>query len=45
MPWSSAPEPGAGLDNNLRTGADRAAADPEPETMPIDHPTSEDRGL
>ena len=27
-----------GLDNILRTGADRAAAEPEPETMPIDHP-------
>ena len=26
-----------GLDNILRTGADRAAAEPEPETMPIDH--------
>ena len=27
-----------GLDNILRTGADRAAAEPELETMPIDHP-------
>ena len=26
-----------GLDNILRTGADRAAAEPELETMPIDH--------
>ena len=26
-----------GLDNILRTGADRAAAEQEPETMPIDH--------
>ena len=27
----------SGLDNILRTGADRAAAEPELETMPIDH--------
>jgi len=26
-----------GLENILRTGADLAAAEPEPETMPIDH--------
>ncbi len=26
-----------GLENILRTGADRAAAEQEPETMPIDH--------
>ena len=27
-----------GLDNILRTGADRAAAEQEPEALPLDHP-------